>query len=132
MPVLWVSVANLAFRKLRTMWAETDPGVSNPTLKLLRMVEPVYPEEAQRDRIGGTVVVEALIDKRGFPQVVHPLRGDPILAGAVSHAVRQWRWQPYRLNREAVEVDMTIAVNFVPDDAPGFLAEDLSLTRLRD
>jgi TonB family protein len=114
MPVLWVGVANLAFRELRVMRTETPDIVGNPTLKLRKMVEPLYPEEAQRDGISGTVVVEALIDRKGVPRAVHSLRGDPILARAVSKAVKQWRWRPYRLNREAVEVDMTIAVDFEP------------------
>ena len=114
MPVLWVGVAHLAFRELRAMWTETRNIVCIPTLKLRKMVEPLYPEEAQRDGISGTVVVEALIDREGVPRAVHSLRGDPILASAVSQAVQQWRWKPYRLNREAVEVDMTIAVDFEP------------------
>jgi TonB family protein len=112
--VFWVGVANLAFRELRAMWTETRNTIGNPTLKLRKMVEPLYPEEAQRDGISGTVVVEALVDRKGIPRAVHSLRGDPILVGAVSKAVKQWRWRPYRLNREAVEVDVTIAVDFEP------------------
>jgi len=79
------------------------------------MVEPIYAEAAIKNGIRGTVVVEVLIDKQGVPQAVHALRGDPTLANTVSQAVQQWRWQPYRLNRQPVAVEMTIAVNFEPE-----------------
>ncbi|HEY7402958.1 MAG TPA: energy transducer TonB [Candidatus Angelobacter sp.] len=88
------------------------PGT--PNLKLRRMVEPIYPPEAQRDGIRGTVVVEVLIDQQGVPLAIHTVRGDSILAEAVSRAVQQWRWEPYRLKRKAVAVEMTLAVNFDP------------------
>jgi TonB family protein len=114
MLVLWVSVASLPCWQAREECAAHRDIVCNPTLQLRKMVEPVYPEEAQESGIRGTVVVEALVDKQGVPRAIHALRGDPLLVTAVSEAVQQWRWKPYRLNREAVEVDMTIAVNFEP------------------
>ena len=114
MTVLWVSVANLAFWEPGEKHAAQRDIVCNPTLKLRKMVPPVYPEEAQAAGIHGTVVVEAHIDREGAPRAVHALRGEPLLTRAVAKAVRQWRWKPYRLNGEAVEVDMTIAVNFDP------------------
>ena len=81
------------------------------------MVELAYPEEAQRRGIRGTVVIEFLIDKKGLPHTIRVLKGHPTLASAVSQAVQQWRWRPYRRNREAVELEMMIAVNFEPDFA---------------
>ena len=114
MLVVWVSVASLAFEEPELRRAAQPRIVCNPALKLRRMVEPVYPEAAQENGIRGTVVVEVLVDKQGVPQAVHAIRGNPTLASAVSKAVQQWRWQPYRLNREAVEVEMTIAIDFDP------------------
>jgi TonB family protein len=83
MTVLCVSVASVAL-------AESDPefpqrhSAGAPTLKLHKMVGPIYPEAALKNGIGGTVVVEVLIDKQGVPQAVHALRGDPALARTVS------------------------------------------------
>ncbi len=114
MLVVWVSVASLAFEEPELRSAAQPHIVCNPALKLRRMVEPIYPEAAQENGIRGTVVVEVLVDKQGVPQAVHAVRGNSILASAVSSAVQQWRWQPYRLNREAVEVEMTIAIDFEP------------------
>jgi TonB family protein len=72
------------------------------------------PEEAKENGIGGTVVVEVLIDKQGVPQAIHAVRGNPILATTAFKALQQWRWKPYRLNRVPVAVEMTIAMNFEP------------------
>jgi TonB family protein len=116
MLVLCVSGASLALAEPETCGPAQQPGrASNPTLKLEKMVEPVYPEAALKNGTGGTVVVEVLIDKQGVPRAVHALRGDPALTSTVSEAVQQWRWQPYRVNRQAVAVEMTIAVNFEPE-----------------
>jgi len=112
MLVVWVSVANLGF--IEPQNADQQPIASNPTLKLRHMVEPAYPEEAKENGIGGTVVVEVLIDKQGVPQAIHAVRGNPILTTTAFKAVQQWRWKPYRLNRVPVAVEMTIAMNFEP------------------
>jgi len=111
--VLCVSVASLAFGEPQESSA-CPGGTGNPTLKLRHMVEPAYPEEAKENGIGGTVVVEVLIDKEGVPQAIRAVRGNPILATTASKAVQQWRWKPYRLNRVPVAVEMTIAMNFEP------------------
>ena len=42
------------------------------------------------------------------------LKGNPVFADAVVEAVKQRRWQPLRLNREVVEMETTVAVNFEP------------------
>jgi protein TonB len=112
MLVIWVSVARLAFGESSPKRAAHRPVADNTTLKLRRMVEPIYPAVARKRGIRGTVVVEVFIDKQGMPQAIHAVRGNPILAGTVFNAMRQWRWEPYRLNRKAVEVEMTIAINF--------------------
>jgi TonB family protein len=111
MLVLWVSVVSLPFVKPGQKNAARR-RTGNPTLKLLKMVEPIYPAAARKRGIRGTVVVEVFIDKHGMPQAIHAVRGNPTLAGTVFNAVRQWRWEPYRLNRKPVEVEMTIAINF--------------------
>ncbi len=112
MLVVLVSVANLAL--IEPQHATQQPTVSNPVLKLRHMVEPAYPEDARENGIGGTVVVEVLIDKQGVPQAIHAVRGNPILVTTAFKAVQQWRWKPYRLNRVPVPVEMTIAMDFEP------------------
>jgi protein TonB len=80
---------------------------------LIRRVEPVYPPLARAARIQGQVIVEAIIGKDGTMQHVQLVSGHPMLSGAAIEAVRQWRYRPYILNGEAIEVETQITVNFI-------------------
>ena|SRR5579872_2005669 len=80
---------------------------------LIRRVEPVYPPLARTARIQGSVVLEAIIGRDGTMQRLQVLSGHPMLAPAAVEAVRQWRYKPYVLNGEAIEVETQITVNFI-------------------
>jgi periplasmic protein TonB len=75
-------------------------------------VAPKYPPEAGRARIEGTVVLLAVIGKDGTVEDVRVEKGLPVLAQAAIEAVKQWRYRPYLLNGEPVEVDSQITINF--------------------
>jgi len=75
-------------------------------------VAPKYPPEAGRERIEGTVVLMAVIGKDGTVQDVRVQSGLSVLAQAAIEAVKQWRYRPYLLNGEPVEVDSQITINF--------------------
>ena len=79
---------------------------------LIHDVPPQYPAEAGRARIEGTVVLMALIDKDGIVKDVRVESGLPLLAQAAIDAVKQWRYKPYLVNGEPVEVDSRITINF--------------------
>jgi periplasmic protein TonB len=79
---------------------------------LIHDVAPAYPPEAGRARIEGTVVLLAVIGKDGTVQDVRVESGLPILAQAAIDAVKQWRYRPYLLNGEPVEIDSRITINF--------------------
>jgi len=79
---------------------------------LIRRVEPAYPPLAKAARIQGPVVLEAVISKAGAIENLQLISGHPMLAGAAIDAVRQWRYKPYILNGEAIEVETQITVNF--------------------
>lgn len=79
---------------------------------LIHDVAPQYPPEAGRARIEGTVVLMAAIGKDGSVQDVRVESGLPLLAQAAIDAVKQWRYRPYLLNGEPVEVDSRITINF--------------------
>lgn len=80
---------------------------------LLRRVEPRYPVIAVQMGIEGTVVIKALISRDG--RVEHPqvVSGQPFLSAAALEAVKEWRYRPYYLNGQPVEVETEITVNFV-------------------
>jgi len=79
---------------------------------LIHDVAPQYPPEAGRARIEGAVVLMAVIGKDGRVEDVRVESGLPLLAQAAVDAVKQWRYRPYLLNGEPVEVDSRITINF--------------------
>jgi protein TonB len=79
---------------------------------LIHDVTPQYPPEAGRKRIEGTVVLMAVIGKDGSVRDVRVESGLPLLAQAAIDAVKQWRYKPYLLNGEPVEIDSHITINF--------------------
>jgi protein TonB len=79
---------------------------------LTHEVRPQYPALARSARVQGVVVLQATIGKDGAIQNLRLLSGHPLLTQAAMDAVRQWRYRPYLLNNEPVEVDTTIQVNF--------------------
>ena len=85
-------------------------GVS--TGLLVRKVNPTYPPLARQARIQGTVILQAEISKTGDIQNLRLISGHPMLAPAAIEAVKQWKYKPYLLNGEPVEVETTVQVNF--------------------
>jgi periplasmic protein TonB len=85
-------------------------GVSNGLL--IRKVNPVYPPLARQARISGTVLLQAQISKDGSIENLQLISGHPMLAPAAIEAVKQWKYKPYLLNGEPVEVDTQVQVNF--------------------
>jgi protein TonB len=79
---------------------------------LIHDVAPQYPPEAGRARIEGTVVLLAVIGTDGSVKDVQVENGLPILAQAAINAVKQWRYKPYMIDGEPVEVDSRITINF--------------------
>jgi protein TonB len=79
---------------------------------LIHKVQPTYPPLARSARIQGQVVLQAVIGKDGTIQGLHAVSGHPMLTPAAIEAVKQWRYKPYFLNGEPVEVDTQITVNF--------------------
>jgi len=79
---------------------------------LIRKVQPAYPPLARQARIQGTVLLAAEISKDGTIENLHLISGHPMLAPAAIEAVKQWKYKPYILNGEPVEVETQITVNF--------------------
>lgn len=79
---------------------------------LIRRVEPAYPDLARKARIQGQVVLQAMISKQGTIENLSVMEGHPMLVRAAIDAVSQWRYRPYILNGEPVEVATQITVNF--------------------
>ena len=79
---------------------------------LIRRVQPAYPPLARSARIQGQVVLAVVISEEGMIENLRVLEGHPMLVRAALDAVSQWRYRPYVLNNEPVEVETRITVNF--------------------
>jgi periplasmic protein TonB len=79
---------------------------------LIAPIRPVYPAIAKAAGVQGTVVVEAVISRMGTIESLHVVSGPPMLREAALDAIREARYQPYRLNGEPTEVQTRITVNF--------------------
>ncbi|HEY2859615.1 MAG TPA: energy transducer TonB [Terracidiphilus sp.] len=79
---------------------------------LIQRVIPHYPPIAQATRTQGTVVLQATVAKDGVIRDLHVVSGSPMLQQAALEAVSQWRYRPYLLSGQPVEVETTINVVF--------------------
>ncbi len=79
---------------------------------LIQEVKPVYPPMAKMARVQGTVVLAAVISKAGTIENLKVVSGHPMLIQSAVDAVQQWRYKPYMLSGEPVEVDTQISVVF--------------------
>ena len=79
---------------------------------LIKKVAPKYPKDARHNRVQGQVVMQATINKKGGIEDLQLISGHPALAAAAMKAVKQWKYRPYLLNGEPVEVNTQIVVNF--------------------
>jgi protein TonB len=106
-----VSSTPMAVPKVATpQRVRVSSGVS--TGLLVRRVNPNYPPLARQARIQGQVILQAEISKTGDIQNLRLISGHPMLAPAAIDAVKQWKYKPYLLNGEPVEVETTVQVNF--------------------
>ncbi|HLK33915.1 MAG TPA: TonB family protein, partial [Terriglobales bacterium] len=85
-------------------------GVAKPVL--LHRVEPIYPAMAKQGGIEGSVVLDATVNKSGRVDNLQVISGNSLLVAAAVQAVRQWRYRPYRLNDQVIEVPVRITLNF--------------------
>jgi periplasmic protein TonB len=74
--------------------------------------DPVYPPLARETHIGGTVVVDAVIDEHGNVVQARVVSGHPLLMDAALKAVLLWKYEPTTLNGQPVSVELQVQVHF--------------------
>jgi len=79
---------------------------------VISKIEPRYPKIAIAARVTGVVLLKAVISKEGEIKELQVVSGHPLLVPAAMDAVKQWRYRPYLLNGEPVEVETNIIVTF--------------------
>ena len=85
-------------------------GVAAGLLK--HRVEPQYPQVAKEAKIKGYVSLMIVIDKEGNVASMQPVSGNPVLSVASVDAVKQWKYTPYLLNGNPIEVRTIVTVRF--------------------
>jgi TonB family protein len=97
---------------------KADPvrvGANVQESKILRKVDPVYPELAKRARVAQMVTLEVIVDEEGNVTSVNVKKGHPLLDQAATDAVKQWKYSPTLLNGYPVPVITTVTVIFKLD-----------------
>lgn len=77
---------------------------------LIHRVDPVLLDPGVH--VQGSVVLKALIDKSGQVQNLQFVSGHPMLVPAAIEAAKQWKYQPFLLNGDPVEVETTMHLDF--------------------
>lgn len=80
--------------------------------RLLSRTEPQYPPEALAVHRAGNVVLEVQVAEDGSVSNIRTLSGDPVLAAAAAHAVRNWRYQPYREHDHPAQFQTDVTLSF--------------------
>jgi protein TonB len=121
--------AGILWWKWNRGWQELESGLTNSDSaasekpqaqvpaevmeKLVRhRVEPVYPPEARKDRLEGTIALDIVVGRDGSVLRIHPLNGPDVLARAAMDALRWWKFEPYKVNGAPSVVETTVAVDF--------------------
>ena len=79
---------------------------------LVKRVNPEYPKELRKKGIQGPVTLKILISREGDVSQVTLVSGDPALAPGAIEAVKQWKYKPYLLQGQPVQVETTVQINF--------------------
>jgi TonB family protein len=123
-PISVASKVPFSFAFSENVRAEESPTDTTPAINRVRVsqgvsqglliyrVQPVYPLEARKEGIQGQVILRAVISKEGRIDNLTLISGPKELAPAAIGAVQQWRYKPYLLMGNPVEVDTEILVNF--------------------
>jgi protein TonB len=101
---------NTAVPTIKPQRIRVSSGVTQGLV--IHKVEPSYPPIAKTARVSGTVILQAVISKDGTIENLHVVSGHPLLTQAALDAVKQWRYRPYILNGDPVEVETTVEVHF--------------------
>jgi len=80
--------------------------------RVLEQAKPVYTQEAMAARVEGTVVLEIIVDERGFVPDARVVRSIPLLDQSALEAVKQWRFTPTLVDGQALPVIVQVEMTF--------------------
>lgn len=77
-------------------------------------VDPEYPAAARPEKLRGVIALDVIVGRDGSVAEVHALNGPEVLARSAEDAMRWWRFEPYRVNGQAMVVETKVAMEFKP------------------
>ena len=98
--------------------AAADTELQTPVTRLIRRVEPEYPEAATAQHVEGAVVLDVQVLTNGTVGSIEILSGNPLLAEAAVNAVKQWQYQPYVAAGGAGSCQTQVTVKFTLPTSP--------------
>jgi protein TonB len=108
--LLFCFAATLARGQVRPQRVRVSEGVMQGLV--LKKVSPEYPQDAKKDHIQGAVELQVVVDKKGNVANIKVVGGPERLVPASINAVKQWKYRPYLLNGDPMEVETKVTVNF--------------------
>ena len=105
-------IATTEIATSKSVWLSPEKAEN----RLLSRTEPQYPAEALATHRAGNVVLNVQVAKDGSVSSTRTLRGDPLLAAAAADAVRNWRYQPYRLHGHPAQFQTDVTLSFALPD----------------
>jgi general secretion pathway protein A len=101
---------------------ETSPaGAASPVANIGRHFEgprlisspaPTYPSVARTSNMGGSVLIDAVVDESGRVTDMKAISGNPILRKAAMDGLRLWKYEPARLNGQPTSARIQVRINF--------------------
>ena len=112
------AVVSMVGTHLTVRAANTTAGKKGPVQvsahvmasRIVKQVQPKYPEEAKKKKIQGTVLLSVEVGKDGTVENLKVVSGPKELRQSATDAVRQWTYKPFLVDGNPVEVDTTISV----------------------
>lgn len=85
--------------------------------KIIRKVNPIYPDEAKKKGLQGIVIVEAVLGKDGRVKAARVVGSpEPLLAQAALDAVKKWEYEPFVSAKGCQELLFTVTITFALQD----------------
>jgi TonB family protein len=98
----------------RKIIPETRVPAEEMQKRVVRRVDPDYPEAARAQNLSGVIVLDIVVGRDGAVIEVNPESGPEVLTRAAAEAVRWWQFEPFQVDGQPAVVGTTVEVEFRP------------------
>jgi TonB family protein len=97
-------------RLIKEFEKQTQVAERRSSLKVIKSAYPIYPAEASKKKIEGTVVVRIVVGRNGTVTSAKALSGPPVLFGSSVKAAKKYQFQPPPDSPVTTELEMTYSL----------------------